>query len=176
MRSPTHGFKSLDAGAPPWAKERDAEPPDKEPLVDIPPSKPFGAVQVMPRPYGLPKWIRLEDYVANPVCYLSTHNYKIQASVGSQVDSLTTRLSVLDTGAVPNLVRLDVLSPADRKKISTTRECVNLSSATNHRLHTVGTISLCVKVATQTARQTFIVVRQLGADVILGCTFIDRHV
>ncbi len=37
-------------------------------------------------------------------------------------------------------------------------------------------MTLTVKVDSYTARQPFVVVRKLGADALLGCTFIDKHV
>ncbi len=48
--------------------------------------------------------------------------------------------------------------------------------ASNHRLDTIGVVNLTVKVDSYTARQPFVVVRQLGADALLGCTFIHKHV
>lgn len=53
---------------------------------------------------------------------------------------------------------------------------VALASASNHRLDTVVIIQLTVSAGTELLRQPFVVVRQLGADAILGCTFIDAHV
>ena len=60
--------------------------------------------------------------------------------------------------------------------MDTSRELVNLASASNHRLDTLGVAVLTVTTGTYTTRQPFIVVRQLGTDVILGCTYIDSSI
>ena len=53
---------------------------------------------------------------------------------------------------------------------------MNLASALNHRLDTLGIVHLTLQIATQTSRTPFVVVRQLGADVILGAMYIDKHI
>ena len=131
---------------------------------------------ILKRPHGLPRWVTLDKYRANPVCYLSTRNYKIEALLGCREDSWNTVTTVLDSGAGPNLVRLDMLTEEQRSSIDSKTECVSLASASNHRLDTLGIVKLLVKIGSYVARQPFIVARQLGADVILGCTFIDHHV
>ena len=55
------------------------------------------------------------------------------------------------------------------------REIINLRSASQHRLETLGIVTLTVKIADMTIRTPFFIVRQLGADMILGTTFIDAH-
>ena len=52
---------------------------------------------------------------------------------------------------------------------------VNLRSASQHRLDTLGIVTLTVKIADMTVRTPFFIVRQLGADMLLGTTFIDAH-
>ena len=48
-----------------------------------------------------------------------------------------------------------------------------LASATKHRLDTLGIVTLTVTVTGYTRRQPFVVVKELGTDSILGCTFLD---
>ena len=84
--------------------------------------------------------------------------------------------SVLDTGAGPNLIRADPLNSDNHSSLDKSRELVNLASESNHRLDTLSVAFLKVTTGTYTTRQPFIVVRQLGTDVILGCTYIDSSI
>lgn len=56
------------------------------------------------------------------------------------------------------------------------RWVVNISSASRHRLDTRGVFTLTAKIATKVARVPFIVVRNLGADALLDCSYVDKHV
>ena len=127
-------------------------------------------------PYGLPMKITAEQYRANPICQLSAYNYKVNAKVGSTRATQRYLLAVLDTGAGPNLIREGCCSRDALESLDDSREIVNLSSATNHRLDVLGITTLTVTLGDYTARVPFVVVRNLGADILLGCTFIDRHV
>ncbi len=102
----------------------------------------------------------------------SAYNYKVEAAIGADVQSL---LTVLDTGACPNLMRSDLLTPEVLASCDTERPMGNLASASNHLLDTMGIVKLTVKIASYTVRQPFVVVRQLGADALLGCTYIYKH-
>lgn len=114
------------------------------------------------------------QYRADPVCHLSYFNYKLNARIGPTKDAQLERLTVLDTGAGPNLIRSGLVPEEFLAQMDKSREVVNLSSASKHRLDVLGLIPLTITVADLTIRQTFVVVRQLGADVILGCHFIDK--
>ena len=131
--------------------------------------------KILKRPYGLPSWVKLTDYLSQTVCFLSSYNYKLEAQVGLD-DKLKAVLTVMDTGAGPNIIRYDIVPAEARAKIDTSIDTVNLASASNHRLETVGVVNLVVQVGLYRVKQPFIVTRQLGADAILGCTFIDTHV
>ena len=63
-------------------------------------------------PWGLPKKMTLKEYRANPVCHLSAFNYKVNAKVGATRADQKYVLSVLDTGAGPNLIREGCCPPA----------------------------------------------------------------
>lgn len=56
------------------------------------------------------------------------------------------------------------------------REIVNLTSASQHRLDSLGIVTFTVTVATQTTRSPFGAVRSLGKDIIFGCHYINRAV
>ena len=85
-------------------------------------------------------------------------------------------LTVLDTGAGPNLIRAEELPREFVEKARISKEIVNLRSATSHVLGILEILSLTIKVGDKTARQSFVVARNLVADVILGCNFIDAYV
>ena len=56
------------------------------------------------------------------------------------------------------------------------REVVNLKSVSQHRLDVLGMVVMTVTLGSYTARVPFAVVRSLGADILLGFTYIDRHI
>ncbi len=68
------------------------------------------------------------QYNTSQVCFLSTHNSKVGASIGPDTRSLRPMLTVFDTGAGPNLVRADLLSRAVVASCDYSRNIVNLSS------------------------------------------------
>ena len=116
-----------------------------------------------------------ETYIANPICFLSPYNYKVTAAVGVTKNNLKNYLSIFDTGAGPNIVRSDILEPAQLQNLDTKTEIANLASASNHPLNILGIIYLYVQINGYLARQPFIVVSDLSCDVLLGCTYIDEH-
>ena len=137
------------------------EPPDKD------------KVEFLERPFGLPKWVKMEDYQRSPVCQLSSYNYKVEAKIGPTATSQSPRLTVFDTGAGPNLIRASLLPSETLAAIDRNKTIVKLTSASKHSLDVLGIVYLTLTVSTFRVRQPFVVVRQLGADVILGCTFIN---
>ena len=128
------------------------------------------------KPFGLPKETKVEEYRADPLCTLSSLNYKVEASINTHKDTWRPLLSVLDTGAGPNLIRADLLPEPVLHKLDTSREVVNLSSASGHGLDVLGITRLSVKVGSQVTTHDFVVSRQLSTDVLLGCHFIDNAV
>ena len=115
-------------------------------------------------------------YQANPVCLLSPYNYKVEAFIGRTRTLQSSYLTVLDTGAGPNLIRSDCFDTEALATVDTSPDLVNLASATEHRFDTIGIVTLTVTVAGYTSRQPFVVVKELGTDAILGCTFLDSAV
>ena len=127
----------------------------------------------MKRPNGLPKSVRLSNHLADPVCYLSAYNDKVNASIGSSITSTEKVLAVPDTGAGPNLVRADLLPDHTLSTLYRKKRIVNLATASNHRLKTLGIAILTVNIEGYICRQPFVVVQALAADVIHGATCID---
>ena len=127
-------------------------------------------------PFGLPKDTSIQQYLANPLCSLSSLNYKVEASFNTHKEAWRPLLCVLDTGAGPNLIRADLLPDDTLKKLDTSRAVVNLSSASGHGLDVLGITRLSVRVGSQVTSHDFVVSRQLSTDVLLGCHFIDSAV
>ncbi len=130
----------------------------------------------MNRPYGLLSWTKATHYLNWQVCFLSAYKDKVEAAIGPEVHSLRPLLTVLDRGAGLNLISADLLTPEVLASCDTKRPMANLALESNHRLDTMGIVKLTVKIASYSVRQPFVVVRQLGADALLGCAYIDKHV
>ena len=105
---------------PPSPKESESSPP-----WTIQPDQ-YRARTILSRSYGLLKYFKLSSYRVNPLCFLSLYNYKVSASVGVSADRCVPRLSVLDTGAGPNLIREDLLPQDVVNRAMREREIVNL--------------------------------------------------
>ena len=56
------------------------------------------------------------------------------------------------------------------------RGVVRLASASKHQLDVLGVTQLVVTVGSLVTRQPFVVVRNLGTNALLGCTFADKHI
>ena len=128
------------------------------------------------RPLGLPEKVSLDTYRANPICQLSGYNYKVNAKIVAGKRDGKYFLSALDTGAGPSLIWKDVCPPLTLANIDTSREVVNLRSASNHSLEVLGVATLTVTVGAYSAITPVVVVRRLGADFLLGCSYIYYHV
>lgn len=140
----------------------------------LPPESP--AQDTSNRPYGLPPERTLAEYWADPVCKLSGLNYKVEAAVETSHGAWLQALAVVDTGAGPNLIRADLLTPEKLSKISKDQNIVNLASASGHSLDVLGLINLPVRIGKQVTTTTFVVSRALNADILLGCHYIDKAV
>ena len=131
---------------------------------------------MLSRPFGLPRNISMEVYALTKVVHLSAFNYKILASVGIDRRPLVRYLTVLDTGAGPNLIRADMLPDHGIRTLDKKRKIVNLASASNHRLEKEGILNIVVKLGNQISRNPFVLPKQLGADVLLGTAYIDYNI
>eukprot|EP00171_Calliarthron_tuberculosum_P023775 IDg23775t1 len=110
------------------------------------------------------------------ICLLSLFNYKISAKIGPGLSDLREILTIIDTGAGPNLIREDLLPPPVLKTIYIKREIVNLASASNNRIDVLSIVKLTTCIAEQVTRHPFVVARNLRVDAILGSQFIDTAV
>jgi hypothetical protein len=107
------------------------------------------------------------------ICVMQRRNYKVHAEIGLSGKVTARHLTVLDTGAGPNVIRMSAL-PANA--VVRKQPCGAIRGANNKPLKTEGVVTLFVRVGTQTTRQQFIVVENLAVSVILGCQFCDTHV
>ncbi len=113
-------------------------------------------------PYGLPPDLTYEEYLKDPVCQLRWFNYKITANIGTNRNNIVPMLTVIDTRAGTNLTREGACPAKALGTIDTSKRIANLRGASRHKLHTLGIVTLTVKIATQTCRVPFVVVRNLG--------------
>ena len=90
----------------------------------------------------------MEVYLLTKVVHLSAFNYKLLAHVGVDRKSLFRCITVLDTGTGPNLIRADLLPEHVIRTLDKDRKIVNLVSASNHRIETMGLLNLTVRVGT----------------------------
>ena len=193
----------LSPGAEGYCEELNAggshRPPSKPPDGESPPEPPPARSEVHPakwneireykarkmnearprkiisRPFGLPKHISIEQYYSNPICMLSAYNYKVEVAVGAKPTDLKQYLSVADTAVGPNLIRADCVPAEILANVNRDRRIVNLLSASQHKLQTIGVVYLWLDMGGYACRQPFVVVRRLAADVIIGYTFLDEH-
>ena len=127
------------------------------------------------RPFYLPASIPLEEYEKDSVMRLGAYNYKVECHVGPTHRALRPVLSVLDSGAGPNLIAQSVLAESLQEKVQNNLKMVNLIDANGKPLKLLGVIRLAIQVGTYQATCTFLVVHKLSADIILGCDFLDNH-
>jgi hypothetical protein len=110
------------------------------------------------------------------VCSLATRNYKVSASEGVSATVLRPVSAILDTGAVPNLIKETVLQGDWERYGIHGPPAFNIVGGGSLRLLQKGNITLTVQLGTIKFQARFIVVEGLAAECILGCQFIDRQV
>ena len=90
------------------------------------------------RPLYLPcTWI-LEKYRKNPCIRLGSYNYRVESHVGPSAKQLQPVVSVIDTGAGPNITAKRLLSDELSNKIRNDEELVNLVDANGKPLQLMG--------------------------------------
>lgn len=112
--------------------------------------------------YGLTLDTTYEGYLNDPVCQLRLFNYKVAADISLNRNSLSPMLTIIDTGAGPNLIRRAICLEKSLLNIDTTKHIANFRGSSLHKLHTLGIVKLTVQVGTQTNKLPFVVVRNLG--------------
>ena len=111
----------------------------------------------------------------DPICLMRYRNYKVHAAIGLSKSAMFPVVSVLDSGAGPNLVHLRMIPPGWLSRIRQ-GALPKLVDAQKRSINAIGTIALMVRLGQFKARVHFVVVTHMAVDCILGTSFIDRHV
>lgn len=85
------------------------------------------------------------------------------------------RLTILDTRAGPNFIRLDVLSSGYEQKLEPTT-LPSINDPDNRPLQVLGQLSAVARLGSCQAKEIFLVCQRLAAPVILGSDFCDNYV
>ena len=104
---------------------------------------------------------------------MAKRNYKCYADYGLVPELLARKLTVLDTGAGPNVIPKDELPPPYMEKMRTGTS-LNIRDANRTPIPIAGTIDLVVRIGSRITRVAFLVCERLAAGVVLGCDFMDR--
>ena len=124
-------------------------------------------------PYGGD--VTMETPNTDPICMNRHRNYKVSLSIGRGTDMMIPLVSVLDTGAGPNIINANVLPAVWRTSIKST-SVPPLVDAQSRPLRCLGVLPLIVRIGQFKARVHFVVVTNMAVDCILGTSFCDRHV
>ena len=109
------------------------------------------------------------------ILVLARKHYKVYADIGPKVGLMSRVLSVLDTGAGPNLVRKSEL-PAGMETLVSFGLTQDIGDENNRLLRTVGTIKMPVRLGCFVTMAEFIVCEKLAVPLILGAHYCDRFV
>lgn len=110
----------------------------------------------------------------NEVLLLNYPNYKITTSFSLRPDLLATKVAFMDTGAGPNCVRYEYLSPGSMSHILAS-PLSKVNDANSKPTATVDIRSLFFQSCTTVVKTEFLICCQLSVPFILGTTFIDRN-
>lgn len=89
-------------------------------------------VQILKRPYCLPKIRTMAYNSQEPVYTISDYSYKIDSSINVSADTQLETLFDLDTGVGPNLILYDHLPDELLLLLDKKKQVVNLGSASTH--------------------------------------------
>ena len=111
----------------------------------------------------------------NPICMLRARNYKVNCLIGRRKDMLISKIAVLDSGSGPNLVHARAVPGRWREYVKPIQGPY-LVDAQRKRITTLGSLRMIVRLGQFKALVDFIVVQNMAVDLILGTSFIDKHV
>ncbi|CAN8075422.1 unnamed protein product [Agarophyton chilense] len=118
-----------------------------------------------------PEWENSND----PACILRNANYKVRVTMGLRSNSSRLTTAVLDTGAGLNLVHSKLL-PFDWQDFVQARKTPRITDASRRPMDIKGIVPLYIHLERFKIRTWFLVCPSLGADAILGTSFIDRYI
>ena len=108
-------------------------------------------------------------------CILRESNYKIVGDYSLGENSAKRVSMIVDTGAGLNLIHPDIL-PDDWQKSAFLGPDIHVRAANGAPLQTAGRVKLVIRVKDYVTCATFIVSGDLPIPIILGATFLDKHV
>ena len=121
-------------------------------------------------------WYRVKrSECPEKILVLARKNYKVFADIGTTAGLMSRVLSVLDTGAGPNLIRKSEL-PAGLETLVSFGPTQDIGDANNRPLRTVGTIKMPMRLGRFVVTAEFIVCEKLALPLILGADYCDRFV
>lgn len=121
-------------------------------------------------------WIRFRTFcIPDRGLVIARRTHEIYADRGMSTQYMGHQLSVLDTGATPNLINFENVPPALWAHMCC-GPALDIIDANNNPLQPVGYLPLVVRLGTCMVQQFFVVCNTLAAPVILGCDFCDRFV
>ena len=89
---------------------------------------------------------------------------------------MSCKLAVLDTSAGPSFIKQDILSKTLLDKVMLLSGQADVRDASNRRVRKTGSLSLYVLLGNRSKRLRFNVVQNLGAETIIGCDYLYKHV
>ena len=89
---------------------------------------------------------------------------------------MSCKLAVLDTGAGSSFIKQDILPKTLLDKFQPLPGQTDVRDASNRRVRITGSLSLYVRLGNRSERVNSDVVQNLGAEVIIGCDYLDKHV
>ena len=106
---------------------------------------------------------------------MAKRNYKVYADLGYRHQFMVRKLSILDTGAGPNVIRKSEL-PTELLNHLEFGPVPNVADANRNPIRILGIIRLLVRLGSHLSKVPFLVAEKLAAPVILGADFCDRYV
>lgn len=121
-------------------------------------------------------WIWSHNFhIPDRVLVMARRNYKFYADLVLSNQFMVRQLPFLDTGAAPNLIHLDLISPTLRAFMQYVPG-LDIEYASNKPLQAVEMTTLTVRLGTYLVQLDFVVCKSLVAPVILGCDVGDLFV
>ena len=109
------------------------------------------------------------------VLVLKSLHYVVQASIGSNFQTMYNTRMVLDTGSGYNVIRRDAL-PHDWQRHVVKEELPRLGDANGNPLALKHAVELRVRLGNGVYRATFLVAERLSCPTILGTAFLNQNV
>lgn len=122
-------------------------------------------------------WRRISNPSEPSAVYiLAKRNYKLYANIVETSRNTRPFSIIVDTGAGSSFIRLVEVPPPLRQRIKPLDGTLTIRKESGKSVPIVGSVPLVVQIGTSQSTLTFLVDKQLVADVILGCDYCDHYV